>query len=71
MAWRLVGAKPLSEPMLGYCYLDPKEQTIELLIEIQTFSFKKRHLKVSSAELRPFCLGLNELRIILYQHQKG
>ena len=33
----------------------------ELLIEIQTFSFKKKHLKVSSAKLRPFCLGLNEL----------
>ena len=32
----------------------------ELLIEIQTFSFKKKHLKVS-AKLRPFCLGLNEL----------
>ena len=23
MAWRLDGAKPLSEPMLEYCYLDP------------------------------------------------
>ena len=32
-----------------------------LLIEIQTFSFKKKHLKVSSAKLRPFCLGLNVL----------
>ena len=27
MAYRLVGAKPLSEPMLDYCSLDPKEQT--------------------------------------------
>ena len=27
MARRLVGAKPLSEPMVGYCYLDPAEQT--------------------------------------------
>ena len=31
------------------------------LIEIQTFSFKKKHLKVSSAKWRPFCLGLSEL----------
>ena len=31
----------------------------EILIGIQTFSFKKMHLKVSSAKLRPFCLGLN------------
>ena len=27
MACRLFGAKPLSEPLLGYCQLDPKEQT--------------------------------------------
>ena len=27
MACRLFGAKPLSEPMLGYCQLDPWEQT--------------------------------------------
>ena len=27
MACRLAGAKPLSEPMLEYCYLDPWEQT--------------------------------------------
>ena len=33
----------------------------EILIEILTFSFKKMHLKVSSAKRRPFCLGLNML----------
>ena len=33
----------------------------EILIEILTFSFKKMHLKVSSAKRRPFCLGLNVL----------
>ena len=33
----------------------------EILIEIQTFSFKKMRLKVSSAKWRPFCLGLNVL----------
>ena len=33
----------------------------EILIEILTFSFKKMHLKVSSAKLCPFCLGLNGL----------
>ena len=32
-----------------------------VLIGIQTFSFKKMHLKVSSAKWRPFCLGLNVL----------
>ena len=33
----------------------------EILIEIHTFSFKKMHLKMSSAKWRPFCLGFNEL----------
>ena len=33
----------------------------EVSIEIHTFSFKKMHLKVSSAKWRPFCLGLNVL----------
>ena len=33
----------------------------EILTGIQTFSFKKMHLKMSSAQWRPFCLGLNEL----------
>ena len=33
----------------------------EILIAILTFSFKKMHLKVSSAKRRPFCLGLNVL----------
>ena len=34
----------------------------EILIGIQTFSFKKMHLKLSSAKWRPFCLGLNVLK---------
>ena len=34
----------------------------EILIWIQTFSFKKMHLKMSSAKWRPFSLGINELR---------
>ena len=34
----------------------------EILIEIDVFSFKKMHLKMSSAKCRPFCLGLNELK---------
>ena len=35
----------------------------EILIEILTFSFKKMRLKVSSGKWRPFCLGLNVLRL--------
>ena len=33
----------------------------ELSIGIQTCSFKKMHLKISSGKWRPFCLGLNVL----------
>ena len=34
----------------------------EILIGIQTCSFKKMHLKMSSAKWRLLCLGLNELK---------
>ena len=34
----------------------------EILIKIQTFSFRKMHLKTSSVKQRPFCFGLNVLR---------
>ena len=33
----------------------------EILIGIQTFSFKKMHSKMSSGKWRPFCHGLNVL----------
>ena len=36
---------------------------IEILIEIHTFSFKKIHFKMASWKWRPFCLGLNVLRV--------
>ena len=35
----------------------------DFFIGIQTLSFKKIRLKMSSAKRRPFCLGLNVLRI--------
>ena len=35
----------------------------EILIEIYALSFKKMHLKLSSGKWRPFCLGLNVLKI--------
>ena len=37
----------------------------EISIGIQTFSFKKIHLKMSSAKWCPFCLGLNVLKVML------
>ena len=42
--------------------MDPQEQNFsEILIEIDVFSFKKMHLKMSSVKCRPFCLSLNVL----------
>ena len=38
----------------------------DILIEIRTVSFKKIRLKVSSAKWRPFCFGLNVLRMLLF-----
>ena len=35
---------------------------IEMLIKINSFSFKKIHLKMSSGKWRPFCLSLNVLK---------
>ena len=40
----------------------------EILTGIQTCSFKKMHLKMSSAKLRPFCLGVN-VHWIVKKHQ--
>ena len=36
----------------------------EILIEIITFPVKKIHFKMSSGNWRPFCLGLNESKIV-------
>ena len=56
MASRLFSAKPLSEPMLVYCWMDTLGTNFsEIWIEILTFSFKKMPLKISSAKWRPFC----------------
>ena len=51
----------------GILLIGPLETNfIESLIGIQTFSFKKMHLKMSSAKWCPFCLGLNVLNIKLH-----
>ena len=64
MACRLSGAKPLSEPMLPYCQLDPKEYN-----SVNFYStFKRMHLKMPSAKWRPFCLGLHVLRNVVTSH---
>ena len=44
---------------VGILSIGPMEiNFIEILIEIETFSFKKMHLNMSSGKWPPFCLGL-------------
>ena len=64
MAYRLLGANPLHDDMLINCQSQGTYFN-EILFEIQKFSFKKMHLKLSSVKLWPFCLSLNIVRIIL------
>ena len=46
----------------GILFIRTKQKHVnEILIEIHIFSFKKMHLKMSSAKWRLFCLGLNVL----------
>ena len=65
MARRLFGAKPLPEPMLTYCQLDPCVETSVFSFffrnKRENFSFKKIRLNMSSAKWRPFCPGGDEL----------
>ena len=42
----------------------------EILIEIQTFSFKEIHFKMSSGNWLPFCLGLNVLMHAVSNHEQ-
>ena len=43
----------------------------EIVIEIDTFSFKKMHLTKSSVKWRPLCPGLNVLRILAKLRNKA
>ena len=52
----LLGDKPLSEPVLACCNLDPLETLFSgIWINIQQFIYKKMHLKMSSAKWWPVC----------------
>ena len=61
MAMRLFGAKPLPEPTLAYCQLDPQEQTSVKFESNTKFSLKK----VSSAKWRPFLFRGDDLWLLL------
>ena len=60
MACRLIGAKPLPEPMLEYLWLGSMGTNLtESLISSYVFSLKKMQKKC--LQMAAFSLGLNEL----------
>ena len=76
MACRLFGLSPVRRQAIiwtntGKLLIGPLGTNFrEILIGIQTFSFKKLHLK-TSAKWRLFCLGLNELTLYLRPQPNG
>ena len=42
----------------------------EIFIKIHIFSFKKMHLKVSSGNCQPFCLGLNVSNYVIFTYDR-
>ena len=70
MACRLSGAKPLSEPMLTYCRLEPKEHiSIEFYLKFEKFHSWNPFEHVVR-EIRPFYPGgrwVNNISAISYR----
>ena len=62
MVCRLFGAESLSEPMLPYCQLDPKEHiSVKFYLKFKSFLCKEMHLKLLSAKVAAILPGLNVL----------
>ena len=69
MSCRLFGAKPLSEPMLDIIVDWTLRNKVQWNLNRNSYiSFKKMHMKLSSAKWRPFCPGGDELIDITMGH---
>ena len=69
MACRLIGVKPLSEPMLIYCKLNPLEQTslkfeLNALTFLEEIAFENVICKMSAILFWPQCVNTSILKII-------
>ena len=62
LACRLLGAKPLPEPVMTYCQLDQGIYYNWILFRFQNFSLNKMPFKMLSAKWWPFHLCLNMLK---------
>ena len=58
MACRLFGTKPLFKPILGYCQLDPLEQTFN---QNRKLFIHENAFKIAYAKWQPFCPGEDRL----------
>ena len=66
MACRLVGAITNA----GILLIEHLSTSFsEILIEIQTFSITKMHLKMSSVNFQSFCLDLNDFYVYTHQNK--
>ena len=65
MVCRLLGAKPLSKPLLVYKEIDPWDKAQRKLDELYGILYKKMHLKMSSAMSWPFWPGFTVLKIYI------
>ena len=59
MACRLLGSKPLSEPMLHYCQLDLMKKLQSNCIRSSNIFFQENELENVVCCWHPFCVGLN------------
>ena len=67
MACRLFGAKPLPEPMLAHCQLDPWEQnSVKFESECYHFHSRKYTWKCLLPEWRSFCSGGRWVNNLVY-----
>ena len=64
VACHLFGSMPLPKPMLTYHQWDTKELVSVKIYSVCIFSFKRMHLKMSSAKYRPFRPGLYVLFVL-------
>ena len=64
MACLLFGARPLPDPVLIYCQLDPQEQTsVNIRIKMHTFFINEKAFENVVCEFATILSRKNELRI--------
>ena len=67
MACRLLGAKPLPEPVVTYCQLDPQEQTsVNFFNRNPNIFIDENTFENAVCNWQPFCFGLKGVHCTIY-----